>query len=233
MKPKIGILMPVYNNREYVNEAYQSCLAQDYENFKVYITDDGSDIPTYQALKRSSATATLIKTDGERWDINRGTAMAMNNCGRMAYEDGCNYVMVFASDDVMKPNCLSALYEELTSRDLDFVTPWIQLNDYIHQTPEPVSYSQNIQGNALIGFALYKMWDWIEMNGYTQAFSKLCKSSFEDWELGNRMLKAGKKYGVCKQNLIAYRQHEGQFTHKMNRVDGELRSIMRKLHPYD
>ena len=41
MKPLVSVLMPVYNSEEYLIEALDSLLGQDYENLEIFILDDG------------------------------------------------------------------------------------------------------------------------------------------------------------------------------------------------
>lgn len=41
-KPKVSIIIPVYNGSNYMVEAIDSALAQDYDNFEVIVVNDGS-----------------------------------------------------------------------------------------------------------------------------------------------------------------------------------------------
>lgn len=42
-KPKISIIIPVYNGSNYLREAIDSALSQDYDNFEVLVVNDGSN----------------------------------------------------------------------------------------------------------------------------------------------------------------------------------------------
>ena len=41
-KPRISVVMPVYNTERYLKEAIDSILEQTYENFELIAIDDGS-----------------------------------------------------------------------------------------------------------------------------------------------------------------------------------------------
>lgn len=51
-KPKVTIMIPTYNQENYIAEAIESALAQDYENLEVLITDDCSTDHTGDIAKR-------------------------------------------------------------------------------------------------------------------------------------------------------------------------------------
>ena len=41
-KPKISVIIPVYNVEKWLNKCVDSILAQSYENFEVILVNDGS-----------------------------------------------------------------------------------------------------------------------------------------------------------------------------------------------
>ena len=51
-KPKVTIMIPTYNQEQYIAEAIESALAQDYENLEVLVTDDCSTDHTGDIAKR-------------------------------------------------------------------------------------------------------------------------------------------------------------------------------------
>ena len=44
MKPRVSIVIPVYNGVNYLAEAIDSALAQTYENCEVIVVNDGSNV---------------------------------------------------------------------------------------------------------------------------------------------------------------------------------------------
>ncbi len=53
-KPKISVVMPVFNRQEFVNEAVNSILAQSFSDFEFIIVDDGSSDLTPELIKSYS-----------------------------------------------------------------------------------------------------------------------------------------------------------------------------------
>lgn len=51
MKPKISILIPTYNQPQYIIQAVESALLQDYFNLEVIVNDDSTNNETEQLLK--------------------------------------------------------------------------------------------------------------------------------------------------------------------------------------
>jgi|GEM_PF-732451 len=60
-EPKISIIIPCYNQGEYLEEAINSVFAQEYNNFEIIVVDDGStDLKTKKILKRFKRNKVVI-----------------------------------------------------------------------------------------------------------------------------------------------------------------------------
>lgn len=72
MKPKVSIIIPVYNGEKYVSEAIKSALNQTYKNIEVIVIDDGSE----------DKTETICKSFGKKIKYfkkkNGGVSSALN-----------------------------------------------------------------------------------------------------------------------------------------------------------
>ena len=112
-QPKISIVIPVYNGANYMAQAIDSALAQDYPNFEVIVVNDGSsDGGETDRIARSygGRIRYLVKENG-------GVATALN----MAIEamDG-SYFSWLSHDDIYVPDKLShqvRLLDRLENRD--------------------------------------------------------------------------------------------------------------------
>ena len=73
-KPKVSIVIPVYNGSNYLQEAIDSALAQTYSNMEVIVVNDGSN--------DDRATEKIALSYGERiryfYKPNGGVATALN-----------------------------------------------------------------------------------------------------------------------------------------------------------
>lgn len=98
--PAVSVVMPAYNHAEFVVEAIESVLGQDFGDLELLVGDDGSRDETV-ARARSVRDPRLEVIESE---VNRGAAAVHNEL--VARARG-RYVAVINSDDVWMPGKLS------------------------------------------------------------------------------------------------------------------------------
>ena len=80
--PRVTVLMPVYNERVYLDTAIESILGQSFKEFELLIVDDGSDTPVARSIDRWALRDSRIrvlrnaKNTGVTAALNRGLAAA-------------------------------------------------------------------------------------------------------------------------------------------------------------
>ena len=72
--PHISVIMPVYNDGSFLNEAIESILYQTYNNFEFIVIDDGSTDNSLNIIKSYGDQRILIL----QHDSNKGIAKALN-----------------------------------------------------------------------------------------------------------------------------------------------------------
>jgi glycosyltransferase involved in cell wall biosynthesis len=92
---KVSVLIPTYNRQQYITEAINSVLAQDYDEIEIIVVDDGSTDNTQEVIKPFLNKIQYIRTD------NQGPAKARNVCMRAASGE---YVAYLDDDDLYYPN---------------------------------------------------------------------------------------------------------------------------------
>ena len=80
-KPKITVIIPIYNGEKYVEQAINSVISQSYENWELILIDDGSTDNSLAILKRFSQLDNRInvitqKNSGQSAARNRGASIA-------------------------------------------------------------------------------------------------------------------------------------------------------------
>ena len=50
-KPKISVIIPVYNNEKFIEQCIESVLNQSYNDINIYVVDDGSDDNSKNIIK--------------------------------------------------------------------------------------------------------------------------------------------------------------------------------------
>jgi len=79
-KPKISVILPVYNDEAFISETIESILNQTFQNFELIIINDGSSDSTYDMINsKKDDRIKLInnkKNHGIAYSLNRGLEMA-------------------------------------------------------------------------------------------------------------------------------------------------------------
>lgn len=112
--PKVSVIIPTYNRRDYVQEAIDSVLAQTYTDYEVIVVDDGSTDHTGEVLQARYGEGIRYK-----WQKNQGESQARNE--GLSLSQG-EYVAFLDSDDLWLPHKLARQLSELTLHpDVDMV----------------------------------------------------------------------------------------------------------------
>jgi glycosyltransferase involved in cell wall biosynthesis len=94
VRPKVSVVMSVYNCVQYINEALNSLLKQNFSDFEIIIIDDASDDGTLEeVLKYKDARIRLFKNDiriGLTKNLNKGLGLARGE-----------YIARFDGDDIV------------------------------------------------------------------------------------------------------------------------------------
>jgi len=102
-KPVLTIGLPVYNGEAYLREAVDSLLAQDFSNFELIISDNGSSDGTQQLCQEYALKDVRVKY--LRHDINRGATWNFNYVFK---QTSAPYFMWAAHDDYWQPSYLKS-----------------------------------------------------------------------------------------------------------------------------
>lgn len=102
--PLISVLIPYYNDENFLKEAIESVLNQTYENFELILINHASTDSSGQ-IAHSYNDARIVHFDMPR---NEGASGAFIFPKFMELSKG-DYLKPFCADDVMLPNCLEIL----------------------------------------------------------------------------------------------------------------------------
>lgn len=113
--PLVSIVIPAYNHADYLDEAIQSILNQDYPNIELIVLDDGSTDNTCEVLKKYG--------DAFHYEThkNMGQANTLNKGWQMSRGDVLAYL---SADDVLLPKAVSTsigyLHDDIVLTYCDF-----------------------------------------------------------------------------------------------------------------
>ena len=105
--PKISIIIPVYNTKQYLPDCLDFVLAQTFQDFEAICIDDGSTDNSLEILNQYTLKDNRIKVISQQ---NQGVSVARNT--GLSHAKG-NYITFLDSDDVISPYFLEKLYNAL------------------------------------------------------------------------------------------------------------------------
>src|SRR5262245_2196483 len=103
---QMGVALPVYNGADYLREALDSILAQDFGDFTLVVSDNCSTDDTPSILSEFAAKdSRLYVSRSERFLVQA------DNVNRAIELCDTKWVKLFCHDDIMKPECLSTIFQ--------------------------------------------------------------------------------------------------------------------------
>lgn len=114
-RPKVSIILPVYNVAPYLRQSLDSIIAQTLTDIEIICVDDGSTDDSGKILDEYQAKDKRIKVLHKK---NAGTGAARNDGLRMATGECIGFV---DPDDWILPNMYERLYGILQEKKLDIV----------------------------------------------------------------------------------------------------------------
>lgn len=115
MKDVISVIVPVYNVADYLPQAVESILSQDYEALEVILIDDGSGDSSGAICDQFAAGDARVRVIHQK---NGGAAAAKNAGLRLATGE---YLSFVDSDDYLEPNVYGYMVEVVKQEQADMV----------------------------------------------------------------------------------------------------------------
>ncbi|MGN1362807.1 MAG: glycosyltransferase family 2 protein [Methanobrevibacter sp.] len=154
-KPRISVIMPIYNSNKYLKEAIDSILNQSFKDFELICVNDGSTDNSPEILENYRKKDKRIKIINQK---NQGAASARNTGLKNTKGD---YIYFIDSDDYIAKNTLKELYKNAILNDSDIV-----LYKMAHFNGDKIRYNAP-------GFNLEKANPNIDFNNYTFNYKKI------------------------------------------------------------
>jgi len=211
----ISIIIPCYNDAQYIEQSVNSALSQTYLHKEVIVVDDGSNDETKAVLKNLAPQITKLITQENQGQSNARNAGIKEAKGA--------YILVLDSDDYFEPTFCEKAMEVFESRkDVKLISSFVnKLNDGkiidIFKS-HGGNISQFLSNNQATGGCAFIKSDFERVNGYDESMRK----GFEDWEFYIRLLKDGGEAYVIKEPLFNYRLRNDSTTSKANKIKYEL-----------
>lgn len=186
-----SIIIPCYNQAEYLEEAVLSVIAQTYTNWECFIVNDGSTDNTEEVaidLKKKDVRIKYLKKE------NGGLASARNFGINKALG---KWILPLDADDKIGDLYLELAYQEIRKNN-DIAIIYCKANYFGSVNEEWILPDANFRKllitNLIFCSAIYKKSDWSKVGGY----DIYMKYGVEDWEFWINILKTD-KYRIIKK----------------------------------
>jgi len=214
MKPLISIIVPCYNQAQYLDECLQSVIAQTYENWECIIINDGSPDNTDEIankwLKKDARFRYISKENG-------GLSSARNAGLRIAKG---SFIQFLDSDDFLENNKFEESIECFNQKpDLDVViTNFSTISEY----SKKIMPSHQLSAIQFTFQSVLKEWDFtfaipihcalfkIKSIGDIR-FNEQLKAK-EDWFFWIQFFYKNQKSKFIDRYLVCYRMHKDSMT---------------------
>ena len=206
----VSIIIPCYNDAQYIEQAVNSALNQTYPNKEIILVDDGSNVETKAVLKKLEHKITKLITQE-----NQGQSTA-RNVGINAAKG--EFILVLDSDDYFEPSfCEKAIQVFLQDKNVKIATchafrlyPDGSKDVFISKGGTILNF---LLENDALGTSMFLKEDWLLCGGYDEKM----RSGFEDWEFFIRVLSTEGVAHVIEEPLYNYRKRKDSTTARANK----------------
>lgn len=185
--PEISIIIPFYNDGEYIEQTVISVLNQTYPYFELLIIDDGSkDEKSIKKLEQLEKLDYRIKIFHKE---NEGLAATRDyGAAKASYET--KYFMFLDSDDLIEKTFLECSYWTLeTNKDASWAySDSVGFDNYTYTWNMWFDSEKMKKVNDLIAMALIRKEAYYEVNGYELKE----KAVNEDWNFWLKLIAKGR-----------------------------------------
>jgi len=219
--PQVSIIVPCYNQAQYLDEALQSLMHQTHTNWECFIINDGSQDHTEEVAKK-------WETKDPRFSYvfqeNGGVSKARNVGIQQAKSQ---FILTLDADDKYEASFLEkALNIMVDNPEIGIVSSWgryftseKQLQVYQLSGKTTVDF---LFHNAAIGTSLFRKECWEQVNGYDEN----PENGLEDWEFYLRVCALGWKVHIIEEALFFYRQHAASRTIEVHKKHNQAKKYL-------
>ncbi len=222
----VSIIIPVYNQAQYLDTAIQSVLSQTYRDYEIIVVNDGSTDNTAEVACRYRDQIHYI------FQENQGLAGARNTGIRAAVG---NFIALLDSDDLWLEHYLErmiALTEENPQVCVYYCAAYCvneegslmeQIVGYRDIKPTAL-FAQILRSNFIIPSTVLIRKAIIDQAACFDMSLRSC----EDWDLWLRLLASGNFFVGCPDVLVKYRIHSKSLSANVSKMQSSYSSVVEK-----
>lgn len=207
--PLASIIVPCYNQAQYLDECLQSVIEQTYQNWECIIVNDGSPDNTEEVAKK------WLEKDSRFMYVYKenGGLSSARNFGILSARG--EFILPLDADDKISIQYIELAIKEFNI-DINLKVVYCKAEKFGIKTGKWVlpdfSLNRLAKDNMIFCSALYRKKDWELVGGYD---TKMLYG-FEDWEFWISILKNGGKV-MCLENFgFFYRIKDGSMVKQID-----------------
>lgn len=224
----ISIVIPSYNQAEYLPDAIESAYGQTNPPHEIIVVDDGSTDGSIEIAERYKYSKyPLIESPVKVIkQVNKGLPSARNTGIMNATGD---YIMFLDADDILMEHALERIHTEILSTNADIIAPSFKCFGKENSTIILQGFTMEDlkTANRLGYFSAIRRQALLEVGGYNPRM----KYGYEDYDLWFDLFKRGKSFSLLQEVLVLYRVKERSMIHDAQAHHTELMDQIKKNHP--
>lgn len=227
---KISIIIPAFQQADYLEDCIESCLNQTYPAHEIIVINDGSTDKTREIAERYMFKDFPLLDSPVRVinQVNKGLSSARNTGVMNATGD---YILPLDSDDILMENAIEVLTRKILETNSDVIAPSFQefgKSDRTVNLQQVNEVREFLTGNRLGYFSAIRRSVLLEVGGYSPRMTW----GFEDYHLWFDIFTRGKSLTVIPDILVKYRVKDSSMITVANAHAQELWSQIQKDFPY-
>lgn len=223
LNPLVSIIVPAYNQGQYISETIKSISTQEYLNWECIIIDDGSTDNTEVVVMNSICGDRRFKYIKQE---NQGLAATRNNGIMQSYGE---YILPLDSDDLISPfyirDAISVFLRnpetKLVYCEAEYfgekIGKW-ELPDY--------SYEKILLSNMIFCSAVYRRKDYDKTKGYNVNM----KGGLEDWDFWISFLKENDVVFKIPKTYFFYRIKKNSMNVDLHKNEDAIKLMYKQIY---
>lgn len=211
--PLVAIIVPCYNQGQYLGECLDSVLAQTVHDWICIVVNDGSTDETAKVAEEY-----CLKSDKIHYHYQENAGVAVTRNKGISLTDS-KYILPLDADDMLEPNYLEVvlgLFEQNPEIKIAYTNcRYFGLLNELHELPT-YNPKKILVGNQINATALYKRSDYEKTTGYDPNLK-----GREDWEFWLSLLNNDDVVAKHPDFLFLYRHRQGSMNRSLIEKDLE------------
>ena len=222
----VSVIVPCYQQAEFLTEAVDSVIAQTYRDWEIVIVDDGSTDATAAVAEELIAGHPDRRISLVR-QANQGLPGARNS--GIAASRG-RYILPLDADDILMPEMLAktvGLLESDPAVAIAYTDYRLFGNDSAYVPTRAWTMDELSFGNPLGNSSLFRRDVWLAVGGYNPNM----RGGYEDWDFWIAAAELGASARRIREPLFGYRVKASSMILDALAMDAQLRQRIARNHP--